>query len=207
MEPGPNADPQGGSRPVPRLFLVRHGTTEWSRSGQHTSRTDLPLEPEGEEQARLLASILRGRSFSLVLTSPLERARATSRIAGFGDLATVDGDLREWDYGCYEGRRTVEIHRERPGWSLFTDGAPEGETAAAVGERADRVIARVRSVPGDSLCFAHGHILRVVAARWLGLPPVAARMLRLDAGSLSILAWERQDPAIERWNLPPLVPG
>ncbi len=186
--------------PEGTFVLVRHGTTEWSRTGRHTGRTEVPLEPEGEDQASALGAVLRGRSFSLVLTSPRQRALATCRRAGFEAVAEVTEDLVEWDYGDYEGRTTGEIRAECPGWDLWTHGVVGGETAADVGRRVDAVIERVRSVEGDALCFAHGHVLRVLAARWVGLPPVGGRVLALDAGSLSELGWERETPVIGRWN-------
>jgi broad specificity phosphatase PhoE len=184
----------------PRLFLVRHGETEWSRSGRHTGRTDIPLDPEGVEQAGALAPVLAGLSFALVLTSPLVRARETCQLAGFGDGAVVTEDLLEWDYGEYDGRTSPEIREQHPGWTLFADGAPGGELASEVGRRADRVIARARSVNGDTLCFAHGHLLRVLTARWLGLPPAGGRLFSLDAAAVSVLGWEREVPVIARWN-------
>jgi broad specificity phosphatase PhoE len=188
--------------PSGRLVLVRHGATEWSLCGRHTGRTDLPLAPEGRDQARALAPRLADQAFDLVLVSPRRRALETAELAGLGDRAEVTGDLAEWDYGGYEGRTTGEIRDEVPGWSLFTHGVPEGERAADVGRRADEVIVRARAVPGDTLCVAHGHILRVLAARWLGLPPAGGRLFQLDAGSLSELGWERQVPVVSRWNEP-----
>jgi broad specificity phosphatase PhoE len=189
-----------------RIILVRHGQTAWSRSGRHTGRTDVPLEPEGVAQAEALGGLLFGRPFALVLTSPLERAAETCRLAGFGDRAEDCPDLVEWDYGAYEGQTTEEIRQEHPGWSLWTDGVPGGETAADVGRRADRVVARAGTAEGDTLCFAHGHFLRVLAARWTGLPPAGARLLALAAGSLSVLGWERETPVIVRWNELPASP-
>ena len=186
--------------PEGTFVLVRHGTTEWSRTGRHTGRTEVPLEPEGEDQASALGALLRGRSFSVVLVSPRQRALETCRRAGFAAVAEVTEDLVEWDYGDYEGRTTAEIRAERPGWDLWTHGVVGGETAADVGRRVDVVIERVRSVEGDALCFAHGHVLRVLAARWVGLPPVGGRVLALDAGSLSELGWERETPVVGRWN-------
>ena len=182
-------------------MVIRHGETEWSRTGRHTGRTDLPLLPEGEEQARALGLTLAGQPFTTVLTSPLIRARETCRLAGLGEGAVVDPDLAEWDYGSYEGLTTAEIRRERPGWDLFEDGAPGGERAEDVGRRVDRVIERVRAVPGDVACVAHGHVLRVMAARWAGLEAPAARSLALAPASLGELEWEREQPVISRWNL------
>lgn len=187
------------------MWLIRHGDTDWSGDGRHTSRTDLPLIEQGRvhaaEVGRLVAGA-RSQPFALVLSSPMRRALETCRLAGFAD-PELTGDLLEWDYGEYEGRTTEEIRAERPGWSLFTDGVPGGETAAEVGRRADRVIARARSLQGDVLCVAHGHLLRVMAARWVGLPPAAGRLLGLETATLSVLGWEREVPVIERWNEPP----
>jgi probable phosphoglycerate mutase len=152
------------------MFLVRHGQTEWSRTGRHTGRTDVPLEPEGRAQAEAVGRRLVGHPMTLVLTSPLLRAADTCALAGFGDRAEVTEDLVEWDYGEYEGRTTAEIREESPGWTLWSDGVPGGETAADIGRRVDRVIERARSVEGDTVCFAHGHVLRVLAARWVALP-------------------------------------
>jgi broad specificity phosphatase PhoE len=182
-----------------RLFAVRHGETEWSLSGQHTGRTDVPLTDAGRERAMQVGDMLAGRSFALVLTSPFSRARDTAALAGFPD-ALVDDDLREWDYGDYEGRKTLDIRKERPGWFLWDDGVPNGETIEEVAARADRVITRVREVDGDVLVFAHGHILRVLAARWLEQPPGFGRHLILSPATLSILAHEREAPALETWN-------
>lgn len=187
---------------LPKLVVVRHGATQWSEEGRHTGRTDVPLLEAGREQARALGEALSSSSFALVLTSPLGRARETCALAGFGERAEPTDDLLEWDYGAYEGRRTEDIRTERPGWSLFADGVPGGETAAEVGRRADRVIERARAAGGDTLCFAHGHVLRVLAARWVGLPPVGGRLLLLSAGRLGVLGWEREVPVIERWNGP-----
>ncbi len=185
-----------------QMWLVRHGTTEWSRDGRHTGRTDVPLLPEGQAQAeavgeRLAAGVPHP---ALVLTSPLARAAATCRLAGLGDRAEPCEDLLEWDYGDYEGRTTAEIRAERPGWTLWTDGVPGGESAADVGRRADEVIRRARAVDGDVVCFSHGHLLRVLAARWVGLPPVGGRLLGLAVGSLSVLGWEREVPVVARWS-------
>jgi len=188
-------------QPVERqLWLARHGETDWSRSGQHTSRTDLPLTEIGRTQAVALGARLRDRPFALVLTSPLMRAADTARIAGFGDVLAVDDDLREWDYGEFEGRKTDEIRVQFPGWSIWRGPWPGGETIDQVAARADRVIARVRAIDGDVLAFSHGHLLRVLAARWLGHEPEAGDMLALSTGSISVLGWEREEPVIERWN-------
>jgi broad specificity phosphatase PhoE len=190
-----------------RLFLVRHGQTDWSRTGRHTGRTDVPLDDTGGREAEAIGALLARHPFSLVLTSPLERAAETCRLAGYGDRAERCPDLVEWDYGEYEGRTTGEIREERPGWTLWVDGVPGGEGAADVGRRGDRVVARARAAEGDTLCFAHGHFLRVLASRWVGLPPAAGRLLALDAGSISVLGWERETPVVDRWNEAPLLPG
>ncbi|MEY2447101.1 MAG: hypothetical protein QOH79_577 [Acidimicrobiaceae bacterium] len=186
-----------------RLFAVRHGETEWSLSGQHTGRTDVPLTETGRERAKQVGEVLAGRAFALVLTSPFSRARDTAALAGFPG-AVVDDDLREWDYGDYEGLKTLDIRKERPGWFLWDDGVPHGETIDEVAARADRVIARVRALDGDVLVFAHGHILRVLTSRWLEQPPGFGRHLILSPATLSILAHERESPALETWNAPVL---
>ena len=187
----------------PRAFLVRHGRTAWSAAGRHTGRTDVALTPEGEEQARALAPALAGHDFALVLTSPLQRARATCRLAGFGDRGVPTPDLAEWDYGRYDGLTSAEIHRQDPSWTLWGRGGPGGELPAQVAARADRVIRLVRGAVGDALLFAHGHILRVLAARWAGLDTGSGRALYLDTGALSVLGWEHDAPVVERWNLSP----
>jgi broad specificity phosphatase PhoE len=190
------------SEPLPILYLARHGETAWSLSGQHTGRTDLPLTERGERQARALAERLRGPAFARVLTSPSQRALRTAERAGFGNVAEIDADLAEWDYGQYEGRRTAEILAERPDWLLFRDGCPGGESADEVGTRADRVIQRVRAVHGNVLAFSSAHILRVLAARWLGLEAAAGRYFLLGTASLSMLGYEHNlaEPAIRLWN-------
>jgi broad specificity phosphatase PhoE len=160
---------------LPSIYLARHGETAWSLSGQHTGITDLPLTEQGQSNARRLGERLSGLTFAKVLTSPLQRAVQTCALAGFGSVTEIDRDLTEWDYGAYEGRRTVEIRKERPGWELFRDGSPGGETPAQVGAWADRVLARNRAVNGDVLLFSSGHFLRVLTARWLGLEPAAGR--------------------------------
>jgi probable phosphoglycerate mutase len=185
------------------MYLVRHGATEWSDSGRHTGRTDIPLTDQGRAEARALAEVLAGQEFAQVLTSPLVRAAETCALTGLGTGAEEVPDLLEWDYGDYEGRTTPDIRQERPDWSLFAEGVPGGETLAEVGRRADRVVARARAVAGDTLCVAHGHILRVVAARWLGLSPAAAALLALDPASLSVLGWERETAVLRVWNRPP----
>jgi broad specificity phosphatase PhoE len=182
------------------VVLVRHGETEWSRSGRHTGSTDIPLTDAGRRAAKALGAPLHERTFARVFTSPLQRATETCRLAGFGDVAEVRDDLREWDYGAYEGRKTVDIRKERPDWSLWRDGVPDGETAAEVGARVDAVIADIRSVDGDVLLFAHGHVLRVLAARWAGLRPEEGRLFALDPATLSVLGYERETPVILLWN-------
>ena len=181
------------------LWLVRHGQTEWSRDGRHTSTTELPILPEGEDSARALAPRLVGPSFDLVLTSPRERARRTAELAGFPD-AEVDPDLSEWAYGEYEGVTTAEIRAKVPGWTVWTHASPGGESADQVAERLDRVVARAGSVAGDTLVFSHGHALRALAARWLRLPVSEGRLLRLDTGTLSVLGHEREHPVVLHWN-------
>jgi broad specificity phosphatase PhoE len=182
------------------VVLVRHGETEWSRTGKHTGRTDVDLTDRGREQARALGEALRGRRFALVLTSPLARALETCRIAGLGDSAQLRDELMEWDYGEYEGRTTPEIREERPGWTLWRDGVPGGETPADVGVRADRVIAELRSADGDVAVFAHAHLLRVLAARWIDLDPSAGGRFALDTASVSILGHHRETAVIQLWN-------
>lgn len=182
------------------VVLVRHGETEWSRSGQHASRTDLPLTDEGRRQAALLGQRLAPIRFGSVLTSPLARAAETCALAGFGERAAVTDDLAEWDYGAYEGRRTVDIRTEHPGWTLWDDGAPDGETATQVTARAQRVLERANVADGHAVLFGHGHILRVLVACWLGRPAGDGRFYRLDAGSISVLGHEREQPVIVRWN-------
>lgn len=184
------------------LWLVRHGATEWSISGRHTGSTDLPLLPEGEAGATALAPRLAGPGvpeFALVLTSPRQRARRTAELAGFPH-AEVDDDLVEWGYGDYEGVTTADIRRSDPGWSIWEGHTPGGETAAAVSERLDRVIARARAASGPALFFAHGHCLRALTARWLDLPVSEGRLFRLDTSTLSVLGWEHDRPAMLKWN-------
>jgi broad specificity phosphatase PhoE len=183
-----------------QIVLVRHGETEWSLSGQHTSRTDLPLIEEGRARAKALGPLLAQWTFSLVLTSPLRRARETCEVAGFGESAVVCEDLREWDYGEYEGLTTPQIWEQNPGWSLWTDGCPGGEQPAEVGARADRAIERLRSGGGDALAFAHGHIFRVLAARWVQMEPAAGARFALKAGAISVLGYERETEVIALWN-------
>ena len=187
---------------LPAIYLARHGETTWSLSGQHTGSTDLPLTERGERDARRLGERLRGLTFAKVFTSPLQRAVRTCELAGFGSSAEVERDLVEWNYGRYEGRTSAEIHAERPDWQLFRDGCPGGETPDQIGARADRLVSRARAVEGDVLVFSSGHILRVLAARWLGLEPGAARYLLLSTASLSALGYEhtRAQPVIRLWN-------
>jgi broad specificity phosphatase PhoE len=184
------------------VFVIRHGETEWSLSGQHTGTTDIPLTDNGRRLAAQLRPILAKKSFALVLTSPLQRARETSKLAGLGAQATVDPDLMEWNYGEYEGVTSEKIHESAPGWLIFDDGAPGGETPEQVGTRVDRVIARARATQGDVALFAHGHVLRVLAARWIGLAPRAGKHLLLDTGTLCVLSHYRDAPAIKIWNGP-----
>ena len=190
------------SEPLPSIYLARHGETAWSLSGQHTGRTDLPLTERGERQARALGERLRGANFVKVLTSPSQRARRTAELAGFGNVAETDPDLAEWDYGEYEGRRTADILTERPGWFLFRDGAPGGETPEQAAARADRAIHRIRAIGGNVLIFSSAHILRVLATRWLGLEPAGGRYFVLGTSSLSILGYEHNlaEPVIRLWN-------
>ena len=190
------------SEPLSVVYLARHGETAWSLSGQHTGRTDLPLTERGERNARALGERLRGLTFAKIFTSPLQRAARTCELAGFGSAAEIDPDLVEWDYGQYEGRRSAEIHAERPDWQLFRDGCPGGESPGQIGARADRVVGRVRAVKGDVLVFSSGHFLRVLAARWLGLDAADGRCLLLSTASLSTLGYEHKlaEPAIHLWN-------
>lgn len=181
------------------LWVVRHGATDWSESGRHTSVTDLPLTPKGEAAARTLAPRLAGSHFDLVLTSPRQRARRTAALAGFPD-AVVDPDLAEWGYGDYEGITTAQIREQVPDWTVWSRPCPGGETAEQVGARLDRVVARVRAVGGRALAFGHGHASRVLAARWLGLDPQDGRLFALGTATVSVLGAEHDDPAVVRWN-------
>lgn len=185
-----------------QVVLVRHGETEWSATGRHTSHTDVPLTEEGRRQAEALGTCLEEWRFALVLTSPLQRAAETCRLAGLGDPVSIREDLREWDYGTYEGRTTAEIRQEQPGWTLWSDAVPGGETAEQVGARADCILAEARQAGGDAALFSHGHFLRVVAARWISLPPQAGRSLALNTATISVLGHERETPVIVRWNQP-----
>jgi probable phosphoglycerate mutase len=186
--------------PCAELWLVRHGETEWSASGRHTSHTDVPLISRGRALAADLRERLTGIAFDLVLSSPLGRARETCRLAGFGDRAEVLDDLREWDYGSGEGRTTAQIREESPGWTVWNGRLPGSEPSAAVGARADRVIARARSVGGRTLAFSHGHMSRVIGARWIDLPVADGARLRLDTAAVCVLGWERDRPVLQRWN-------
>ena len=184
------------------IVLARHGETEWSRDRRHTGRTDIPLTDNGRRQAGVLGDALAGQSFARVLSSPLSRALDTCREAGLGDRAELTGDLCEWDYGEYEGITTAEIRARRPGWNLWRDGCPGGETAADVGRRVDRVLDSLAGLEGDAAVFAHGHVLRVLTARWLGLGPEAGALFKLDTGTLSTLGYERETRVITCWNAP-----
>ena len=184
------------------IVLARHGETEWSRDLKHTGRSDIPLTEHGRAEAEQLRSAFAHRSFARVLSSPYERALETCRLAGLGEQVELTDDLAEWDYGDYEGITTAEIHSERPDWYLWRDGCPGGETAAEVGARVDRVIASLRPLEGDAVLFAHGHVLRVLTARWLGLGPESGALFKLDTGTLSALGYERKTAVITRWNSP-----
>ena len=190
------------SEHLPTVYLARHGETAWSISGQHTGLTDLPLTEHGERNARRLGERLKGFIFAKVFTSPLQRAAKTCELAGFGTIAKIDPDLVEWNYGDYEGLRTIEIHAKNSHWELFRDGCPNGESLDQIGARADRMISRVRAIQGDVLIFSSGHFLRVLAARWLGLEPAGGKFLLLDTTSLSALSYENSlsQPAIRLWN-------
>ena len=184
------------------VVLARHGETEWSRDLKHTGRSDIPLTERGRAEAELLRPALAGRAFERVLSSPLQRALDTCRLAGLDERVDVTDDLLEWDYGDYEGITTAEIRRERPDWYLWRDGCPGGETAAQVGARVDRVIAELRPLEGDAALFAHGHVLRVLTARWLLLGAESGALFKLDTGTLSSVGYERETPVITRWNAP-----
>ncbi len=186
-----------------QIFLIRHGETEWSLTGQHTGHTDLPLTANGESRATQLRERLQGIQFASILTSPLQRARRTCELAGFGVGARLESDLQEWDYGDYEGRTTAEIRAQHPGWNVFLDGCPGGESVEQISRRADRVLAGVRETEGTVALFSHGHMLRVLAVRWIGLPVEAGRHFPLDTASVSILSCESHDrkaPVITLWN-------
>ena len=183
------------------IWLIRHGETAWSLSGQHTGRTDLPLTAAGERHAAEIGRFLAGRPFALVLTSPLQRARETCKLAGYGDVAQVDPDLCEWDYGAYEGRTSAQIQETVPDWTIWTSPVPQGETIEQVAARASRAIERASRAGGDAALFAHGHLLRILTACWLGLPPDAGRLFALGTASIGVLGYERDTRVISRWNL------
>jgi broad specificity phosphatase PhoE len=188
---------------INHIWLIRHGETPWSLSGQHTGKTEMELTPKGVAMGKALGRELAGRHFDLVLTSPRIRARETCRLAGYGDVAVIEDNLQEWDYGAFEGRKSVDIKKEVPGWSLWRDGVPHGETLDQVAARADKVIKRALDCPGAVAMYAHGHILRVLAARWLGLTGDGGKYFALDAGTISILGTEHQRPVISQWNSVP----
>ena len=189
-----------GQQRQQRIVLVRHGETEWSKSGQHTGRTDLPLTDAGREAASALGGMLRGCSFDMVLSSPLSRAKDTCALAGFGGQMQIDDDLLEWDYGIYEGRSTLEIRKDHPEWSVWLSPIEGGEALESVYARAQRVIGKIAGA-GEVALFAHGHILRILAAAWMGLPPIAGRYLALDTSTVSVLGYERQTRVIRQWNV------
>jgi broad specificity phosphatase PhoE len=184
------------------VFAIRHGETAWSLSGQHTGTTDIPLTDNGRRLAERMRPVLAREKFALVLVSPLQRARETCERAGLGAKAVIDSDLVEWNYGKYEGLTPKQIHQDAPGWLIFRDGCPGGEAPDQVGARADRAIARARSVEGDVALFAHGHVLRVLVARWIGLPAGAGQHFLLDTGTLNVLGYYRGTPAVKIWNAP-----
>ena len=206
--PKPPSGTTGPGRPV--VWLARHGETEWSRTLRHTGRTDIPLTAEGEAEARALREPLAAVGFDRVLCSPLSRARETCELAGLGDRAELTDDLLEWDYGDYEGRTSADIRSDRPSWLLWRDGCPDGESAADVGARADRIVAELLATPAAAdedggatiAVFAHGHVLRVLCARWLGLPPADGQLFGLGTATLSRLGWEHDYRVIQRWNAP-----
>jgi broad specificity phosphatase PhoE len=187
-------------QPTVELWLIRHGETEWSISGQHTSRTDIPLTDHGRQRAAEIRDYLQNRNFSLVLSSPRQRARETCRIAGFGDVAQVDENLGEWDYGEYEGRTTADIRKEQPGWTIWDNTPPGGESLEQVAARCQKLIERSLIAGGKVALFSHAHLLRILAATWIGLPPKAASMLTLGTGSVSTLSFERETRVIQTWN-------
>jgi probable phosphoglycerate mutase len=184
------------------VFAIRHGETEWSVTGQHTGTTDIPLTDKGRRLAERMAAVLAKETFVLVLSSPMQRAQETCQLAGLGHQAVIDSDLAEWNYGEYEGLTPSQIHEIAPGWLIFRDGCPGGEAPVQVGARVDRVITRSRVVEGDVVLFAHGHVLRVLAARWIGLPASAGQHFLLDTGTLCILGYYRGTPAVKVWNGP-----
>jgi broad specificity phosphatase PhoE len=186
---------------LPTIYLARHGETEWSKSGQHTGRTDLPLLPAGEDAAKLLKARLAGLAFTRIFSSPLSRAKRTAELAGFAP--ELEPDLLEWNYGDFEGLKTVEITAKRPGWNLFRDGAPGGETPEEVAARVDRLVAKLKGLTGNVICFAHGHILRTIAARWINQPVTLATCMLLSTATISILSFNHhrlEEPAIKVWN-------
>ena len=190
---------------MPEIYLIRHGETEWSRSGKHTGISDIPLTEHGRRQAWLLRQALIVANFQLVLTSPLQRARETCELAGLGERAEIEPDLMEWNYGDYEGLTSEQIHVHRPGWTIFDDGGgPGGETPEQIGMRVDRVIARLRALQGDAALFAHGHVLRVLAARWLGLAPSEGAHFLLDTATVSVLSSYSGVAAVKCWNVAPV---
>jgi broad specificity phosphatase PhoE len=193
--PSPNSHPE--------IWLIRHGETAWSLSGAHTGRTDIPLTAAGDRQAEAIGRYLAGRPFALVLTSPLQRAHETCRLAGYSGVARMDPDLREWDYGAYEGRTSAQIQESVPDWTIWTSPVPQGETIQQVAARASRVIERASNAAGDVALFGHGHLLRVLTACWLGLPPGAGRLFALGTASIGVLGYERETRVIARWNVLP----
>jgi probable phosphoglycerate mutase len=193
--PSPNSHPE--------IWLIRHGETAWSLSGAHTGRTDIPLTAAGERQAEEIGRYLAGRPLALVLTSPLQRARETCRLAGYGGVAQIEPDLCEWDYGAYEGRTSAQIQENVLGWTIWTSPVPQGETIQQVAARASRVIERASNAAGDVALFAHGHLLRVLTACWLGLPPDAGKLFALGTASIGVLGYERETRVIARWNVLP----
>ena len=188
------------SEPKQEIWLMRHGDTEWSASGAHTSRTDLPLLPSGVKQGQELASKLKNQKFALVLVSPMQRARETCRLAGLSGQAEVTNDLKEWDYGLYEGRTTADIHKENLNWLLWRDGVPQGETLDQVGARVKRIIDRCLATDGNVALFAHGHVLRILTAVWLGLSPCKGELFALNTATMSVLGFEHEYHVIRRWN-------
>ena len=190
------------SNPEQKVYLLRHGETDWSLNGRHTGVTDIPLTENGRKLARQLQPILAREKFVMVLTSPLQRARDTCELAGLGTLASVDRDLMEWNYGEYEGLTTEQIRQTRPDWSVFSDGCPGGESPLQVSVRADRIVSRVRTVDGNVALFSHGHILRVLAARWISLSASYGENFLLDTATLNVLGYYRESPAFKIWNAP-----
>lgn len=190
------------SNPEQKIYLLRHGETEWSLNGRHTGVTDIPLTENGRRIARLLQPILAKEKFALVLTSPLQRARETCELAGLAAVATVDRDLMEWNYGEYEGLTTEEIRKTNPNWSVFRDGCPGGESPVEIGARADKIVTKIRTVDGNVALFAHGHILRVLGARWINLAANYGENFLLDTATLNVLGYYREAPAFKIWNAP-----